>query len=84
MNTVKYGFSDGSMGHYVEVRVIVSGDQHIVRFRDDCLAFDPTKYLELHNDNDPTSHLGIRTMMALSKEAIYINSLGLNNLTLKL
>ena len=84
MNTVKYGFSDGSMGHHVEVRVIVSGDQHIVRFRDDCLAFDPTKYLELHNDNDPTSHLGIRTMMALSKEAIYINSLGLNNLTLKL
>ena len=84
MNTVKYGFSDGSMGHHVEVRVIVSGDQHIVRFRDDCLAFDPTKYLELHNDNDPSSHLGIRTMMALSKEAIYINSLGLNNLTLKL
>ena len=84
MNTVKYGFSDGSMGHHVEVRVIVSGDKHIVRFRDDCLAFDPTKYLELYNDNDPTSHLGIRTMMALSKEAIYINSLGLDNLTLKL
>jgi anti-sigma regulatory factor (Ser/Thr protein kinase) len=82
MNTVKYGFGDDSVEHHAEVRVIVSGDQHIVRFRDDCLAFDPTKYLELHNDNDPTSHLGIRTMMAFSKEVIYINSLGLNNLTL--
>ncbi len=82
MNIVKYGFGGGSTGHHAEVRVIVSGDQHIVRFRDDCLAFDPTKYLELHNDSEPASHIGIRTMMALSKEAIYINSLGLNNLTL--
>jgi len=55
------------MEYHADVRVIVSGDQHIVRFRDDCLAFDPTKYLELHNDNDSTSYLGIRTMMALSK-----------------
>ena len=84
MNTVKYGFGDGSMGHHAEVRVIISGDQYIVRFRDDCLAFDPTKYLELHNDNEPASHIGIRTMMAFSKEAIYINSLGLNYLTLKM
>jgi hypothetical protein len=72
------------MGHHAEMRVTVFGDRHIVRFRDDCLAFDPAKYLELHNDNDPTSHLGIRTMTALSKEAIYINSLGLSNLTLKI
>ena len=58
-------------GHHAEVRVIVFGDRHIVRFRDDCLAFDSVKYLEFHNDNDQTSHLGMRTMTALSKEAKY-------------
>ena len=46
------------------------------------MNFDPIKYLELHSDDDPTSHIGIRMVMKMVKSANYVNSLGLNNLTL--
>ena len=45
-------------------------------------SFDPTKYLELHRSDDPASHIGLRMVMGMTKEAFYINTLGLNNLTL--
>ena len=46
--------------------------------RDDCVTFDPLAYLELHKADDPTAHLGIRTVMKMAKSATYVNSLGLN------
>ena len=48
------------------------------------MNFDPVKYLEMHEDDDPASHIGIRMVMKLVKDANYVNSLGLNNLTLTL
>ena len=47
-----------------------------------CTTFDPLKYLELNQDNDPVAHFGIRMITKIVKDANYINSFGLNNLTL--
>ncbi len=46
------------------------------------MNFDPVKYLELHQDDDPVAHIGLRMTMRAVKEANYVNSLGLNILTL--
>ena len=39
---------------------------------------------ELHRQDDPTAHIGIRLVMAEAKNAVYLNSYGLNNLTLQI
>lgn len=61
---------------------MIEEDKRIVRIRDNCVNFDPTKYLELHRSDDPVAHIGLRMVMGMVKEANYINTLGLNNLTL--
>ena len=47
-NIVDYGFDDGKK-HFVDVRVIVKGEQVIIRLRDDCRQFNPRKRMEIHN-----------------------------------
>jgi hypothetical protein len=39
--------------------------------------------LEPRRDDDPTAHVGLRMVMRTVKEANYVNSIGLNNLTLR-
>ena len=39
---------------------------------------------ELHKTDDPMAHIGIRMVMKTVTDANYVNSLGLNNLTLTL
>ena len=52
------------------------------RLRDNGVRFDPVRYMELHKEDDPSRGLGIRMVMKMVREANYIHSLGLNNLTL--
>lgn len=81
-NIVKHGFK-GKKDHSIDIRVMIKDGSPVIRIRDNCANFDPVKYLELHeNDDDPVSHIGIRMVMKLVKDANYVNSLGLNNLTL--
>jgi len=64
----------------MSVRVISQKDKWILRFRDDCSAFDPVHYVPGEGEDA----LGIRLVLALAEEANYTYSLNLNNLTLKL
>ncbi len=82
-NIVDYGFGDGKK-HFVDVRVIVDGEQVIIRLRDDCRPFDPKKQVELYNSEDPTAHIGIRLCRKIATEFNYINVLKLNNLIIKI
>ena len=82
-NIVKHGFNDGKP-HMIDIRVALVDDASILRIRDNCKRFDPVKYMEMHNNDDPSKHIGIRMIMSLVKNANYVNSLGLNNLTLTL
>ena len=81
-NTVEYGFSGDSLQHLIELRLFYKDGERVVRLRDNCINFDPVRYLELHQSDDPAAHIGIRMVMKMVKEANYMNSLGLNNLTL--
>ena len=82
-NIVDHGFGDGK-NHFVDVRVIVNDSQIIIRIRDDCRSFDPKKWAEIHNPDDPTAHIGIRLVKKFSTEFNYVNVLKLNNLIVKL
>lgn len=82
VNILTHGFTKDRHSHNVEVRLVVEPEKCILRIRDNCYAFDPTKYIELHQDDDPTAHIGLRMVMRMVKEANYVNTLGLNNLTL--
>ena len=88
VNIIEYGFTGSSRSvrrkYAIDVRVVVEEDRRYLRIRDNCANFDPLKYMDLHRDDDPASHIGLRMVMGLVKEAVYGNSLGLNNLTLTL
>ena len=82
-NIVDHGFGDGK-NHFVDVRVIVKDSQVIIRMRDDCRSFDPKKWAEIYNPDDPTAYIGIRLVKKMSTEFNYVNVLKLNNLIIKL
>ena len=81
-NIVEHGFRKDRKDQCVDVRILFKGSSRIIRIRDNCVNFDPTNYLELHQSSDPAAHIGLRMVMAMVKEANYVNTLGLNNLTL--
>ncbi|MBQ9558156.1 MAG: ATP-binding protein [Clostridia bacterium] len=81
-NIVAHGFTKGGRDHRIDVRLTVSGGDCVIRIRDNCVNFDPVKYMELHSGDDPFAHIGIRMVMKTVKDADYVNTLGLNNLRL--
>ena len=81
-NIVTHGFTKDTNPHSIDLRVFYKDGSRVIRVRDNCTGFDPVNYMELHSGDDPTSHFGIRIVMEMAKEAYYMNSLGLNNLTL--
>ncbi|MBO4418847.1 MAG: ATP-binding protein [Oscillospiraceae bacterium] len=82
INIVTHGFNKDKRPHNIDVRLVLGEDGRVIRIRDSCVNFDPTKYLELHQFDDPAAHIGLRMVMRMVKEANYANSLGLNNLSL--
>ena len=80
-NIVSHGFKDGKE-HTIDVRVMILENAVSLRIRDNCKKFDPVKYTELHSEEDPAAHIGVRMVMKMVRSANYVNSLGLNNLTL--
>ncbi|MBR4152802.1 MAG: ATP-binding protein [Selenomonadaceae bacterium] len=82
-NIVDYGFNDGKK-HFVDVRIIVDGNRVIIRIRDDCRPFNPKKWVEIYNSEDPSSHIGIRLCRKIATEFNYVNILKLNNLIIKI
>ena len=82
-NIVTHGFRNRKY-ESVEIRILIKKDEKVIRIRDNCVNFDPVEYLKLHETDDPVAHIGIRMVMKMVKSANYVNSLGLNNLTLVL
>ena len=79
-NTVQHGFAEGKKNH-LSIRVQHKQDRWVLRFRDDCRAFDPVSYVPKDSGKDA---LGIRLVMAMADDIRYTYSLNLNNLTIKL
>ncbi len=79
-NSVLHGFTMDRKQHHLSVRVIYKENEWILRFRDDCGAFDPVNYIP-KGEKDA---LGIRLVLAMAEDAQYTHSLNLNNLMLKI
>lgn len=82
-NILKYGFADGK-AHSIDIRVIHMPDGWILRFRDNCSAFDPTEWIRLHESDDPTANIGIRMVCGMAKDVKYLSTMELNNLTIRI
>ena len=78
-NTVLHGFAAEKENH-LSVRVQHKENRWVLRFRDDCRAFDPIHYVP----SGDQEALGIRLVMAMADDVRYTYSLNLNNLTIKL
>ena len=83
-NIVRYGFKPGEEKHHIDVRLVFRDGEGLIRIRDNCARFDPVHYLELHRGDDPTAHMGIRMVMSKARDVTYLNSFGLNNLTMRI
>ncbi len=75
-NTVQHAFSD-SKDHYMDIRILIKGDDVIFRLRDDGIPFNPIA--EDHDD-----HYGINVVKAVAKSIDYRNNIKMNNLTVVL
>lgn len=79
-NVIEHGFRKDDKEHHLSVRILHKNDYWVLRFRDDCRAFDPLHYIP----KDGKDALGIRLTLAMAKEAQYTYSMNLNNLMLKI
>ena len=83
VNTIKFGFgADKKKDHSIEIRYMHKNGKRTLRLRDDCMHFDPVTYTTDKIEESPEKHIGIRMMMNMVKDAKYISTLGLNNLTM--
>ena len=78
-NIVSHGFDDKGKNS-LSIRLQVKNKRWTLRFRDDCIEFDPVSHVEKNADDS----LGIRLAMRMADEARYTYSMNLNNLTLTL
>ena len=79
-NVIKHGFAGDSKPHRMTLRIQFKGDVWVIRFRDDCRAFDPVNYVP----SEGKEAIGIRLVLALAEEATYTYAMNLNNLALRL
>ena len=79
-NIIQHGFSKDGKEHHLAIRILHKDKQWILRFRDDCGAFDPLHYVPTEGKDA----LGIRLVMGMVQEAHYTFSMNLNNLVLKI
>ncbi len=77
-NVISHGFAEGGTNH-LSVLILNKPEQWVLRFRDDCAAFDPVRYVPQEKEQA----IGIRLVMGITEEAYYSYPMGLNNLVLK-
>ena len=74
-NTIQHGFTMDRKHHDLSVRLLQKDEDFVLRFRDDCGAFDPVRYIP----KDGEDALGIRLVLAFAEETRYTYALNLNN-----
>ena len=83
-NVVEHGFSQDRKKHTIDIRIVHKDDDVILRIRDDCAPFDPTKLMPNGGSVDQFSNVGIRLVFGIAKDIQYRNTLGLNVLTVRI
>ena len=78
----EHGFSDGKT-HHINARLVAKGEELIIRMRDDCKPFNMTEYYKMVRD-DIEQGAGMSIIMKQSKDVQYTNTLGTNNLIVRI
>ena len=78
-NVIRHGFTADSRSHHLFIRLLRKDTKWVLRFRDDCTAFDPVRYVPDENE----SGLGLKIIMAMASEVRYTSSLNMNNLMIR-
>lgn len=76
-NIVEHGFKD-KKEHYIDIKIIMAGEDIIFRMRDNGIAFNP---LQAESGKE---QYGISIIRKLAKNLEYRNAIGMNNLTITL
>ena len=79
-NTIQHGFAMDQKHHDLSVRLLQKEADTVLRFRDDCGAFDPVSYIP----KDGEDALGIRLVLAFAQDARYTYALNLNNVCIRI
>ena len=78
----EHGFSDGKT-HNINARLLAKGEELIIRMRDDCKPFNMTEYYKTLAE-DREQNAGLAIIMKMSKSVQYTNTLGVNNLIVRI
>lgn len=76
-NIVEHGFKD-KKEHYIDIKIIMAGDDIIFRMRDNGIAFNP---LQAESRKE---QYGISIIRKLAKDLDYRRTIGMNNITITL
>lgn len=82
-NIVSHGFVEGEE-QSLTIRILISNGTLIMRFRDPCKLFDIREHYEAADKTDVTKNIGIRLVMKMAKEVMYMNTLNTNTTIIKL
>ena len=66
-----------------EILLYASNGAWTLRFRDDCDAFDPVSYLDSFKPAAPHDRFGLRLALSMAREAVYVRSMNINNLRIR-
>ena len=82
-NTLSHGF-DPRKDNHLELRVVVTDEQLILRLRDDGRPFDLTERYRMINPEDTTHNIGLRIVFSSADDVSYHSSLNLNNVCVRI
>ena len=82
-NIVRHGFLSEKQ-HGLMIRVVVANGDLILRFRDNCKLFNIREKYDSADQKDVTSNIGIRLVMGMAKDVMYVNTLNLNTTIIKI
>lgn len=81
---VQQGFSMDRKQHEADIRVTRKDNWLILRIKDDCSPFDPTRRADMLESEDGISNIGILMVQRIAVDMQYQSILGLNSLTIKI
>ena len=83
-NTIIHGFENSKKHRSVDIRVVLDGEDIILRIRDNCSAFNPLEFVQAMDSDNSGHNIGIQLAYKLAKDVNYQNLLGLNVLQMRI
>ena len=83
-NIVAHGFVKDRKKHRIDIRVVDTKEDLLLRIRDDCVPFDPKERNDLTESGDCFRNMGIKMVYKAARDVEYQSVLGLNVLTIRI